>query len=59
MKRSWSFCHSSPLHADATKVIGKMRIERRPLSPFGVRHVKRLERERENMLNKELHIHLR
>ena len=32
-----------------------MCIKRRALTPFRVRHVKRLEREREHMLNNQLH----
>ena len=48
----------SPVHAHPTQVIGKMSIERRPIAPFRVRCMKRLESESDDMLRKLLHIHL-
>ena len=35
-----------------------MCIERRPLTPFGMRQVQRLKREREHMRRKVRHIHI-
>src|SRR5947209_20246586 len=45
------------LPAYRTEMIGKMRIKCRPFTPFGVRCVKRLKRDGEYILNKELRIH--